>query len=153
MGLELRSDGRFWYQPTGWRAEMFIKNVSNDQILVYDESNSFEMVFHKDDMDVAIDVLKKIAKRELQSVKVQDYKPMFSHYMRSNNVDRSRAIHVVEMIDLFYNPLKDLKDTDDINKVLNKASLCRLVVIHDAVEKKRKEKAKCLEQSLKELVN
>ena len=62
-------------------------------------------------------------------------------------------MHIVEMIDMFYNPLKDLKDIDDINEVLNKASLCRLVVIHDAVEKKRKEKAKCLEQSLKELVN
>lgn len=153
MGLELRSDGRFWYQPTRWGEEMFIRDMPNNQILVYDESNSFEMVFHKDDIDVAIDVITKIAKRELQSVKVQDYKPMFSHYMGSNNIDRLRAMYVVEMIDMFYNPLKDLKDIDNINEVLNKSSLYRLVVIHDAVEKKRKEKAQCLEQSLKELVN
>lgn len=153
MGLKLRSDGRFYYQPKGWSSEMFIRKCDNGQILVYDYKNSFEMVFDERDIDAIIDTIKQISSRELTSDRVQDYRPRFKYYMRSNHIDRARAPHIIEMIQMFYNPLKELEEADDVNKVLNESSLYRLVVIHNAIERKRKEKAECLEQSSKELVS
>lgn len=139
--FDVDCNDRYWYKPPGWVSRMCIRPYDENQLLVYDERNSFDMLFHKDDAKTIVDIIKRIACREFTSDLVQDYKSHCQHYMRSNHIDRARAPHIIDMIEAFCLPPIELSKIDI--DYLKDTSLETLVAIYDVVKQKRKEKQLC----------